>query len=297
VLKHFALCEPRSVGEACGLLDELGEDAAVYAGGTELLLAMKEQLLAPNYLVDVKRLGLGGVSHDDATGELRIGATATHREIEVWALERPEWRALAEMERGVANARVRNQGTIGGNLCFAEPHADPATLLSAWDASVELAGPRGCRTVAVTDFLIDEFTTALEVGELMTGVVVPPLPPRSGSAYLKFGFLERPTLGVATSLALSADGETVAAARIAVGAVGDRPQRAPESEALLAAAEVHGAAWDAAVQAAAASAAESCEVGVDTHGSEDYKRHLVGVFVRRALELGRSRALEAALWR
>jgi carbon-monoxide dehydrogenase medium subunit len=265
----------------------------VYAGGTELLLAMKENLLAPEYLVDVKRLALGNVSVSPA-GELRIGATSTHREIEAWALSGGEdWRALAELEAAVANIRVRNQGTIGGNLCFAEPHADPGTLLSAWDASVELAAVDGRRTLPIGEFLRDEFVTALEDSEIMTAIVVPPRPPRSASAYRRFAFLERPTVGVAALVALEPDGNTVADARIAVGAVGPRPERVTGAERGLIGAEVAGASWAQASARAAQEAAQECSVSADAHGSEEYKRHLVDVHVRRALETCRARLAPA----
>jgi carbon-monoxide dehydrogenase medium subunit len=290
VLRPFRVFEPESVEDACAFLAEAGSDAAVYAGGTELLLAMKENLLAPEYLVDVKRIGLGGVSTDAATGELRLGATATHREIETWAESNGDpWQALAEVERGVANVRVRNQGTIGGNLCFGEPHADPGTLLCAWDATVELADATRRRRLGIESFLLDEFSTALEENEVMTAILVPPRPLRSGSAYVRFGFLERPTLGVAALVALEEDGETVAEARIAVGAVGPRPERAEAAELALVGVEVGGASWARAAGLAAAETSETCTVSDEPHVSEEYKRHLVAVHVRRALEAGKAR--------
>jgi carbon-monoxide dehydrogenase medium subunit len=294
MLSQFRVYAPASLEEACEFLAESGPDAAVYAGGTELLLAMKEDLVAPDYLVDVKELGLGGVRVDDVTGELRLGATATHREIEAWSSSRPSWRALAELEHAVANVRVRNQGTIGGNLCFGEPHADPGTLLSAWDASVEIADASGRRRLPVEDFLLDEFVTALEDGEVVTAILVPAQPARSASSYLRFGFLERPSLGVAARIALEPDGETISEARVAVGAVGPHPERADAAERALLGVELMGSGWPTAVSAAASHAAEGCSVSGDAHGSESYKRHLVGVFVGRALEACRTRATAAA---
>ncbi len=290
MLKSFRICEPGSVEEACEFLAQHGLAAAVYAGGTELLLAMKEDLLAPEYLVDVKHLGLGGISFSSSGREVRIGATTTHRELEAWSASRSQWEALAEMEHGVANVRVRNQGTIGGNLCFGEPHADPGTLLSAWDASVEITDPHGRRQLPIGGFLLDEFATALAEGDVMTAVVIPPAPARSGTAYLRFGFLERPTIGVATQVALDPDGETVSQTRIAVGAVGPRPERIEPAESELVGVHSGTGEWPMAVARAASRAAETCTVAADAHGSEDYKRHLVEVFVWRALEVARARA-------
>jgi aerobic carbon-monoxide dehydrogenase medium subunit len=290
MLNDFRLYSPGSLGDACAFLAEHGPDAAVYAGGTELLLAMKEGLAAPEYLVDVKPLGLGGIAFAD-TGELRIGATTTHRELEGWSAARDEWHALAELEHSVANVRVRNQGTLGGNLCFGEPHADPGTLLAAWDAEVELADPLGGRRLAITDFLLDEFTTALEDGEIMTAVLVPPPPARAFSAYLRFGFLERPSLGVAARIALDPGAQTVTEAALAVGAIGPCPERLDAAERAVVGSALHGDEWTAAVRLAGAHAADACHADGDAHGAEDYKRHLVDVFVRRALETCRDRAI------
>lgn len=291
MLTPFRVYEPESVEDACAFLADTGHDSAVYAGGTELLLAMKERLLAPAYLVDVKRIGLGGVSLDAETGELRLGATATHREIETWARSGADWQALAELEGSVANVRVRNQGTIGGNLCFGEPHADPGTLLTLWDATVELADRSGKRRLPIGGFFVDEFETALEEDEVMTAILIPRRPVRSASAYLRFGFLERPTLGVAALIALEPDGRTVGEARIALGAVGPHPERAEPAGRALVGAEIEGASWERAVALAAADAAETCTISEDGHASEEYKRHLVGVHVRRTLDVCRIRVL------
>jgi carbon-monoxide dehydrogenase medium subunit len=289
VLNAFRMHTPDTLESACGFLAEHGPDAAVYAGGTELLLAMKEGLVTPEYLVDIKPLGLGGIALDAQTGELRLGATVRHREIEAFAAAREPWRALAELEREVANVRVRNQGTIGGNLCFGEPHADPGVLLAAWDAEVELVDPLAGRRLPICEFLVDEFTTALEDGEIMTAVTVPPQPARSASAYVRFGFLERPSLGVAARIVLAPDEQTVAHAAVAVGAVGPCPERLPGAEQALMSAGLHGDDWTAAVRLAAEHAADECRAEGDAHGAEDYKRHLVAVHVRRVLERCRGR--------
>jgi carbon-monoxide dehydrogenase medium subunit len=291
VLRSFQIYTPESVEQASGFLAEHGADAAVYAGGTELLLAMKEGLLSPEFLVDVKHLGLGAISTGDADGGVRIGATATHHEVEEWATSDTQWTALVELEHSVANVRVRNQGTIGGNLCFGEPHADPGTLLMAWDALVEVVGPGGSRRVPVAEFLVDEFATALADGDVMTAVLLPGRPARSGSAYARFAFLERPMLGVAAEVRLQQDAETISEARVAVGAVGPRPERMTEAEVQLTGVPVRGRDWAVALSRAASHAGECSRVVSDAYGSTEYKRHVVEVLVQRALEAARTRAV------
>jgi carbon-monoxide dehydrogenase medium subunit len=126
MLKRFRLEEPESANEACELLGRFGESAKVYAGGTELLLAMKEGLVDYERLVNIKKLGLNQIKRDNGT--IHIGALCTHRQLETAPDLQRALPALVKLERNVANVRVRQVGTLGGNLCFAEPHADPGTL-------------------------------------------------------------------------------------------------------------------------------------------------------------------------
>src|SRR5262249_28419401 len=158
------------------------------------------------------------------------------------------------MERDVANVRVREVGTLGGNLCFAEPHADPGTLLMLFDATARIERNGGARTIPLERLFVGPFETCLEPDEILTEIEVPPLPPRSGAAYLKFGFLERPSVGV--GVALTTDDGRVTGARVAVGCVGPVPRRMREAEAALAGktvADCRGALAEAGRIAARAS--------------------------------------------
>ena len=147
MLSPFELCEPGSAAEASALLAHHGEAARLYAGGTELILAMKEGLIHYDYLVNVKPIpGLAGVRLEP-DGTLRIGAATTHRSLERDPSVRERFPALARMEADVANVRVREVGTLGGNLCFAEPHADPGTLLQVYDARAKIEKSGGQRIV------------------------------------------------------------------------------------------------------------------------------------------------------
>ena len=278
MLKPFWVHQPTSVVQASQLLREFGEEAAVYCGGTELLLAMKGGFLHYRHLVDIKNIpGLNGIQFDSSRNELILGAIVTHREIERSPLIQLHLPILVEMERRVANIRVRSQGTIGGNLCFAEPHSDPATLLLALQASVVIAGEQE-RAVPVDDFFVDAYTTSLQQGELLTAIRIPLMPERWGLAYQKFGIHERPTLGVASILSLENDG-SLADIRLTVGCVNPRATRLIKAEAVLRGAK--GTDFSARLTEAARIASGEVDPVDDLHGSAEYKRHMVGVFVRR----------------
>ena len=288
MLRPFTLHRPETAEDACALLATLGEDAAPYAGGTELLLLMKLGLLRPPHLVDVKRIaGFGDIA--DGT-RLTIGATVTHRTLERSPLVRARCPLVASVARHVANVRVRNVGTVGGNLAFADPHSDLATLFLTLDATVELVSPRGRRELSLAEFVRGPWETARRPDELLAAVRLSPWPAGTGAAYVKFGVHERPTLGIAVALRLDGAGERtrVADARVAIGCVSPRPMRAESAETRLngvAAAElgdVTGVVADAA--------AESVDPADDLHGSAEYKREMVAVFARRALRVAAARA-------
>lgn len=281
MLRPFAIEEPSTVAEASALLARHGDDARLYAGGTELLFAMKEGLIRCKRLVNLKTIsGLDRLELAE-DGSLAIGATATHRRVEHSLAVREHFPALVELERGVANIRVRNEGTLGGNLCFAEPHADPGILLLALGAETRVASGAGERVLPLDLFFLGALEVVLEPDEVLMEVRLPPLPPRSGVAYQSFRYLERPTAGVAALAALADGSQEVAEVRLAVGCVGPRPVRRPAAEGLLRGLSV----GDALARAgeAADAAAQDMESQDDLHGSVEYKLHLVQVLAERAL--------------
>ncbi|MFN8622744.1 MAG: FAD binding domain-containing protein [Chloroflexota bacterium] len=277
-LAPFELHRVTTVAEATAALEELGDEAVLYAGGTELLLLMKLGFASYAHLVDIKPVAeLGGIAVVD--GALHIGGGVPHRTIERSPVVRAGWPALAAMERWVANIRVRNVGTIGGNLAFADPHSDPATFLLAADASVVLGRGDERRTIPMADLILGPYTTALEPGELLVRVEVPALAAGAALSHLRFAFHERPAVTVSTYARVA--GGTIAEARVAIGSVGVRPIRVPAAEAVL----TGLAATDldpAALLAAGEAAAEASEPEADANGSADYKAHLVSVLVGRA---------------
>jgi carbon-monoxide dehydrogenase medium subunit len=286
MLQPFALDEPTSVSEASALLARYGDTARLYAGGTELLLAMKEGLLHYHRLINIKLIpALAGITLEG--GSLCIGAITTHRLLERSALIRQHFPALARLEANVANVRVREVGTLGGNVCFAEPHADPGTLLQVYDASVHLERQGGKRSLTLEEFFVGPFEVALAPDELLTSIRVPLLPEHTATAYQKFGMLERPSVGVAVRVTAVPDG--VQDVRLAVGCVGPTPRRIRDAEALLAGKEL--AAARAALAAAGTLAGRAAEAVTDLHGSAEYKEYLVGVLLRRAFEEAHQRAI------
>ena len=278
MLRRFRLEEPGSIAEASELLGRFGESAKVYAGGTELLLAMKEGLVHYERLINVKNLkGVSDVTSAD--GMIKIGALCTHHGLETSELLRDKLPSLHKLEQNVANVRVRQSGTLGGNLCFAEPHADPGTLLIALAAKLVAEKSSGKREIAAEDFFVDAYETSLQADELLTEIRIPVPAPQARSAYLKFGYLERPSVGVALSFNLNGGLSDV---KVAVGCAGPAPCRVPEAEALL-----NGKSREEAersLAAAGAAAGRASQAISDLHGSQDYKEHIVGVLLKRAFQ-------------
>lgn len=275
-LPPFDLHRATSVEEAGELFGRYGEDAAVYCGGTELLLLLKLGFATYGHLVDIKPIEeLGGIRSDNGT--LVIGSTVTHRELERSPVVAERLPALARMERRVANIRVRSVGTLGGNLCFSDPHSDPATFLLALDAEVECrrAG-RPPRRLPLADFVVGPYQTALDPGELLAAIRLPVPGPSTGLAHRKLSFHERPAATV--SVLTRVGSGTVAEARIAVGSVGARPVRAHAAEELLLGMPVDDADT---LGRAAELAAEASQPVEDANGSPDYKANLVRVLVER----------------
>jgi carbon-monoxide dehydrogenase medium subunit len=274
LLPPFTIDQPHTLAEASQLLQEYGDDGRAYAGGTELLLAMKQSGLRYGHLVDLKTIpGMTTIEHSD--GGLKIGALATHLSIERSPLVRERLPIFVQMEHRVANIRVRATGTLGGNLCFGEPHSDPATLLLCLDTRLQTTD----RDLSVDELLVGSYEVALGPGELLQSIRVGALGPHQRAAYEKFQIHEYPMLGLALVLDLDDRHEHVREARLAVGSVSPIPRRSAAAEALLT-----GDVGDAALRVSQAAdvLADDAELIDDLEGSADYKRHLIHVFLERA---------------
>jgi carbon-monoxide dehydrogenase medium subunit len=281
MLRRFRLEEPKNIAEASELLGRFGDSAKVYAGGTELLLAMKEGLVQYERLVNVKGLsGLNEVKQDN--GAIHIGALCTHHELENSPILKQILPALVKLEENVANVRVRQVGTLGGNLCFAEPHADPGTLLIALGARLIAEKVDGRREIPAQSFFVDAYETALEADEVLTQIIVPVPAQPSGVCYMKFGYLERPSVGVAVALNLNAGKTLIDDIKIAVGCAGPAPRRVAEAEAVLKGKSIDEATRNIA-QAGETSGRASQAIS-DLHGAQDYKEHIVQVLLKRSFQ-------------
>lgn len=268
-LPPFHLHRPTSLDDALALLAQLGDDCAIYMGGTELLLVMKLGYAEPEHVIDCK--AVEELHELDLRNPLEwsIGAGLTHRRLEFDVDVERYLPRLAALEGQIANVRVRNTGTLGGNLCFAEPHSDPPGLLIALGAEVELQSMAGRRRVRLEDFILGPFTTDIAPDELMIRVTMPPLPPDAIVRYQRLAFKERPV--ITTSYV-----KTGVDHRLVVAAVGGRPSRLHGVEALL------RDGCDETQRLVDAAMAE-VEPFDDLEGSAEYKRHLVGVLTRRIL--------------
>jgi len=289
-MKNFDYLEPKTVAEACALLKQHGGAAKVFAGGSHLTILMKQGLLEPKSLINIKKIPeLKGILYDASAG-LTIGALVTHRELETSALVRETFPVLCEAEREVANIRVRNMGTVGGNLASGEPLTDLAQIFIALDGKARMTGPSGQRAILVEELFLDFYTTSLAEDEILTQVVLPPLPPRSGIDYIRFSsssVVDKPSAGVAVRLTLDSGAETIQSSRIVLGCVGATPMRARKAEALI-----RGNKLTAELaQEAGAIASQECSPTSDLRGSEQYKRAIVGTLVKRAAGKAYERAM------
>ena len=225
-LPPFTLHRPGSVGQASRLLADLGDEGAAYCGGTELLLAMKLGLASYEHLVDLKRVGRPARHRAvRRSAAIRIGAATTHREIETSAVLRARYPEMCAMISQVANVRVRSVGTLGGNLCFADPHSDPASFLLAAGATLVCQRGDATRRIPAAEFLTGLYQTALAPGELLTAVELPARPDRAALSHLRMKLTERPAVTVTAMLTLAAAAapRRRREARLIVGSVGSVP--------------------------------------------------------------------------
>ncbi len=276
----FEYLAPTSLDEACELLREHEGDAKLLAGGTALVMWMRMGLLSPGVVIDLERIpGLDGITYDPADG-LRIGAGVKHRDLELCPEVREHYPLLQETFYKVAQPRIRLMATVGGNLSHGDPLTDPGASFMALDAQVTLRSSRGERTLSVEDFFVDYYETALEPDEILTSVHVPP---PAGSAWSHIKFTPRSeedfaTVGVAVTM--TGEGGRCDDVRIGLNSVGPTIFRARAAEDVLRGRDLTS---DRAEKAGAA-AAEASDPIEDVRGSSDYKRDLVAVFVRRAVE-------------
>jgi carbon-monoxide dehydrogenase medium subunit len=281
---RFEYHRAETLEEAMGLLATYGDEAKVLAGGQSLIPMMKLRFADPGHLVDVNHVGgLDGIEETD--GELRIGALVRHNTLAASDAVKKH-PTIAATAPQIADPIVRNLGTIGGSLSHADPAGDLGSTMLAVGASVVLTSTGGERVVPVNEFLVDTFTTSARPDEILTQIRVPAPGARSGGTYLK---LERKigdwaTVGVAVALSMS--NGTIGRAGIGLTGVGLKNIEATDAEQALAGAEPTDEAFVEAGRLAAAAASPVSDV----RGPEEYKRHMIEVFVRRGLAQARDAA-------
>jgi carbon-monoxide dehydrogenase medium subunit len=274
----FEYFEPSSLQEAFACLEKYGNEARVIAGGTSLLLMMRQRLLTPKVLISLANIpDFDRIAYDAKAG-LSIGAGARHRDIEVSPVVTRHYPILHETFRKVAQPRIRNMGTIGGNLSAGDPLTDPGASLIALDAEVTLSSASRTRSLSVQEFFIDYYETALQPGEILTEIRVPPAQ-RAGWSHIKFtprSVEDFATVGVA--MTLQTTNGTCEDVRLALNSVASTILRAERAEEVLRGKPVS----DSLCEKAAEIAATEVDPMDDNRGSAEYKREMVKVMVQRA---------------
>jgi carbon-monoxide dehydrogenase medium subunit len=263
------------------VLDQHGEDAKVLAGGQSLLVLLRDRLIEPRLLVGLQ--GVPGLDQITTNGDLHIAPMATHTSVQSHPAVRARWALLAQAESAVSAPQIRNRGTLVGNVAHAFPTADPPAALIALGAQVHVRSSSAERSMPIEEFFVSFMQTALTPTELVTEVVVPGQPAGSVGAYLKYAMrpLDFSIVGVGVRVVLAEDG-TCSEARIGLNGAGATPLRARRAESVLWGRRL--ASEPEAIETAAEIAAGEGDPFGDIDGSSEYKRKMIRVYVRRALQ-------------
>jgi carbon-monoxide dehydrogenase medium subunit len=285
IAAQFDYARANTIDEALTLLAQ-NEDAKLLAGGHSLIPAMKLRLAMPPMLIDISRIkDLSYIREED--GQIRVGAMTTHYQIESSELLKRICPLLPECASQIGDVQVRNKGTIGGSLAHSDPAADWPAAILALNAEMVAVSKNGERTIKADDFFVDLLTTALEPGEILREIRIAKSNGRTGHAYTKMphpasGFA---VVGVAANLSFNSGSECNSAS-IAVTGVSSKAYRASAVENGL-----NGATLDdSTISSASAHATDGVDVNGDVFASEEYRRHLAGVYTRRAIEAAMERA-------
>lgn len=273
--------EPSDFPEAAASLAKHGDGARIIAGGVSVTLMLQQKLIAPSVLVSLGRIAGGNYIRQEPNG-LHIGALANLRDLEQSSVVQEWCPALAHAFRVVGNVRVRNQATIGGNLSAGDYAADPPAMLTALEARAQVLGPDGRREIPLSEFFLGFYTTALQPTEVLTGIIVPPLPRSARASYHKFSSISaegRPCLAVGAVADFDADG-ICRDLRIAIGAAVETPQRVDRADAMARGEPL----TNELIAAIAEEYAQALDPLTDVRGSAWYRREMIRVFVGRALK-------------
>jgi carbon-monoxide dehydrogenase medium subunit len=291
IIFDFEYFTPKKIEEALKLLSQYEEgECKVIAGGQSLIILMKQKLLTPKYLIDIKGLSdLDYIKLDDKQG-LKIGALATHRSIEKSPVIQNGFSVLAEMEQNISSVETRNWGTIGGNVSHGDPGGDPVPVLIALNAKLKMTSLSGERIIDAEDFTLDYFETALRHDELLAEIQIPSIPPNTGVKFTKYSQIEGDYATASVAVLITLDkNEICDNVRIALGSVGIAPMRAKKAEEILKGKKIS----DDLLAEAGQIASEEASPTTDAEVSEEYKRDLVKVLVKRVGREALARAKKA----
>jgi carbon-monoxide dehydrogenase medium subunit len=290
-MKDFEYFAPKTVEESLSLLSQHKGEAKIIAGGQSMLVVMRQELLAPEFVVDIKGVTpLDYMTYDERSG-LRIGALTTHRAIEKSPLIQKHFRVLSEMEKNLATIQTRNWGTIGGNLCHGDPAGDPAPVLIALDAKLKLKSLSGERMVAIEEFSKDMLEVDLEPDEMLIEIQVPTPKTHTGVAHEKLMVMQGDAgiVGAAVSITLKPKEPICEDARIVISNAATIPLRVKEAEKRLIGEVINA---DLLAEACEIASAEA-DPPSDVHASPEYRREMLKVFVKRAAATALERAKKA----
>jgi len=280
-LSHFEFFAPKSIEEAIKRLEDCGENAFIMAGGTDLLIKRRHQMIHPKVVVSLKQIkGLDRISYSRKKG-LFIGATALLADVAKHRSIKKFYPAIVKAAGNTANVQIRNMGTVVGNLCNASPAADNAPTLLALNAELNIQGPLGRRVLPLEDFFVGPGLTALQQAEIVTSIVVPPLPTGSGAAYLHLSARGKIDCSAAnTGVFLQLRHKKIDTARLFIGACGPTPMRMRKAEKKLTGCKLTDAL---AHQAGQLASRESKPIS-DVRADEDYRLKMVTVLTKRAIK-------------
>ncbi|MBT3178448.1 MAG: xanthine dehydrogenase family protein subunit M [Desulfobacula sp.] len=280
-MKPFKYLSPTTVEKAISYYGEHSETAKFIAGGTDVIVKVKEGWMEPDYLISLKKIEeMGELHKNEATGELSIGALVTHATLEKSLMIQNEYPIIYDAVSNIGSLQVRNVGTIGGNLINAVPSADGAIPLIALDGVALLHGPSGERSAQVKDLFIAPYKTILKSGEILKKITIPTQAPNTGSAYIKFGrraAMELPLIGIGVLLTLEDDMETCSKARICLGVAAPTPMRAFDAEKLLIGKKINK---EILIEAGNIAADES-KVRNSIRGKAWHRKEMIRVHVKR----------------
>ena len=282
MIRDFVYLRANTVKEALDLLDQHKDDCKIICGGQSLLILMRQGLVAPQYLIDIKRINeLNYINFDPKVG-LKIGATTTHRAIESSSVIKKHFPVLVDMEENLASVQTRNWGTIGGNLAHGDPAGCPAPVLIALNATVKMANREKERSIPMEDFTLDYFETALEEDELLLEIQVPVMPLKTATVYEKFNIIKNDMGIIAVAISLTLDDKRVSCkdVRIVLGAAASTPIRSKEAEQMVIGQKLD----DDLIDQVSEKASEEADPVDDFHATESYKRRLVKALTKKMLK-------------